>query len=59
MGLLFDEADLRATLVAVEQAVPSLEKQRDDGHHGPRGVRGIIDGLVDNLRLPPSPSVSR
>ena len=57
--LLFDESDRSAVFAMVEQVIPSLEKRCDDGQRGPGdGVRRIIGGLVESLRLPPSPSVS-
>ena len=51
--LSFTESDRRAVLAVVEQVIPSLERRRDGGYGGPGGdVRGIIDGLLEELRKP-------
>ena len=49
----FSEIDRRAVLAVVEQAVPCLERRRDEGYGGPDDeVRRIIEDLLKVLREP-------
>ena len=57
--LLFTESDRSTVLAVVEQVISSLEGRRD-GYGGPWGdVRGIIDGLLEELREPVQSSSRR
>jgi len=54
--LTFDENDRKAVLAMVERVIPSLKERRDEGYPGPsEDVRGVVDGLLEKLRLPTSP----
>ena len=55
--LLFTDSDRREVLAAVARVIPSLERRRDDDYGGPgEDIRGIIEGLLDVLRMSQSAS---
>jgi len=51
--LTFTENDRKVVLGTVERVIPSLERRRDDGYHGPgEDICGLVDDLIGNLQTP-------
>ena len=51
--LLFTEIDRKVVLAVVEQAIPALEKRRDDGYEGPgEAIHNLIEALIGVLQVP-------